>query len=492
MPEVSKRPNNESNSEIVSKLWSLCNILRDDGITFHQYVNELTYLLFLKMAQETNTEHDLPEGYRWEDLQKRTGTDQFAFYRQQLVVLGTQGNPLVRTIFANPTSLLRHAESLNTIVGKIDQLDWFSAKEEGLGDTYEGLLQKNASEKKSGAGQYFTPRALIDSIVRLCKPSIADVIQDPAAGTGGFLVAANEYILKTSNRHSWTSARQKKYRTNTFYGMEHVQDTHRLALMNLMLHGIEYEEGGAGIQYGDTLGPAGVAINRHRPTLVLTNPPFGTKRGGGLPNRTDLPFPTSNKQLCFLQHIYTGLEQGGRAAVVLPDNVLFEGNAGVDVRRDLMDKCNLHTILRLPTGIFYAQGVKTNVLFFNKSSKTAKNSTKNTWIFDMRSNMQQFGKRKQLASSHFVEFEEAYGVDPNGLSIRNDGTAGDRFRSFTREDIAARGDNLDITWLASDLDPQEDGMDLTDIAQEMLSDLEALTDEVKRLLSELGEGVSAE
>ena len=262
--------------------------------------------------------------------------------------------------------------------------------------------------------------------------------------------------------------------------------------MNLMLHGISYAEGGAGIQYGDTLGSAGVAINRKRPTLVLTNPPFGTKRGGGLPNRKDLPYPTSNKQLCFLQHVYVGLEPGGRAAIVLPDNVLFEGNAGVDVRRDLMNKCNLHTILRLPTGIFYAQGVKTNVLFFTKSSGDALDSTQNVWIFDMRSNMQQFGRRKQLTRSHFSEFEKAYGSEPQGSSNRADGSIDDRFRCFSRGEIANRLDNLDISWLASDSDNANDGMDLSDIAQEMLLDLETLTDEVKRLLGALGEGVNAE
>ena len=211
----------------------------------------------------------------------------------------------------------------------------------------------------------------------------------------------------------WTEAQQRKYRRNTFYGMEHVQDTHRLALMNLMLHGLDSDPEAAGIRYGDTLWPEGEALCQQGATLILTNPPFGTKKGGGLPTRTDFTFPTSNKQFCFLQHIYRGLKPGGRAAVVLPDNVLFEGNVGRQIRADLMDKCNLHTILRLPTGIFYAQGVKTNVLFFTRG-ETDKGNTKEVWVYDLRANMPQFGKRTVLTREHFAEFEAAFGDDPLG------------------------------------------------------------------------------
>jgi hypothetical protein len=248
--------------------------------------------------------------------------------------------------------------------------------------------RKNANEKKSGAGQYFTPRPLIDSMVAVMKPTLEDVIQDPAAGTGGFLIAANHYLREHHDFDSLTEAQQRKYQTNTFFGMEHVQDTHRLALMNLMLHGID-----GGIRYGDTLSPEGQALPR--PTLNLSNPPFGTKKGGGLPTRDDFTYPTSNKQFCFVQHIYRGLAPGGRAAVVLPDNVLFESGVGKDIRKDLMEKCNLHTILRLPTGIFYAQGVKTNVLFFTRG-QTDKGNTKEVWVYDLRANMPQFGKRTPL------------------------------------------------------------------------------------------------
>src|SRR5947209_617995 len=399
--------------DIVAKLWNLCNILKDDGVTYHQYVTELTYLLFLKMAKETGTEDQLPEGYRWDDLEAKAAPDRLEFYKLLLIYLGGHGSTLVKEIFANASSFIKKPATLSTLVAEIDKLDWYSARQEGLGELYEGLLEKNANEKKSGAGQYFTPRPLIDSMVEVMKPALDDVIQDPAAGTGGFLIAANRWLREHSDPDGWTEAQQRKYTRNTFYGMEHVQDAHRLALMNLMLHGLDSDSNAAGIRYGDTLGQEGEALCKQGATLILTNPPFGTKKGGGLPTRTDFIFPTSNKQFCFLQHIYRGLKPGGRAAVVQPDNVLFEGNTGRQIRADLMDKCNLHTILRLPTGIFYAQGVKTNVLFFTRG-ETDKGNTRAVWVYDLRANMPQFGKRTVLTHQHFAEFETAFGDDPLG------------------------------------------------------------------------------
>jgi type I restriction enzyme M protein len=472
--------------DIVGKLWNLCNVLKDDGITFHQYVTELTYLLFLKMAEETDTEDQLPEGYRWKDLETRAAPDRLEFYKILLIYLGGHGSNLVKEIFANASSFIKKPATLSTLVSEIDKLDWYSARQEGMGDLYEGLLEKNANEKKSGAGQYFTPRVLIDSMVTVMKPTLKDIIQDPAAGTGGFLIAANHYLREHTQPDSWTEAQQKKYRNSTFYGMEHVQDTHRLALMNLMLHGID-----GGISYGDTLSPEGDALPKA--TLILTNPPFGTKKGGGLPSRTDFTFPTSNKQFCFLQHIYRGLKSGGRAAVVLPDNVLFESNVGSDIRRDLMDKCNLHTILRLPTGIFYAQGVKTNVLFFTRGEKD-KGNTKEVWVYDLRANMPQYGKRTQLTRDHFAEFETAYGDDPlvgaQSLAKRQDKGEQGRFRKFTREEIATRGDSLDIAWLKDDSDTSADELpEPAVLAQEAMGELEAAMDELRGILEELGEEV---
>ncbi|MGB5831094.1 MAG: N-6 DNA methylase, partial [Thiohalocapsa sp.] len=218
---------------IVAKLWNLCNVLKDDGVTYHQYVTELTYLLFLKMAQETGTEDQLPADYRWGDLEDQPAPDRLEFYKILLIHLGSHGSRLVQEIFANASSFIRKPATLSTLVTEIDKLDWYSARQEGLGDLYEGLLQKNANEKKSGAGQYFTPRPLIDSMVAVMRPTLADVIQDPAAGTGGFLIAANRYLRDPARDHGdpdgWTEAQQREYRRTTFYGMEHVQDTHRLA-----------------------------------------------------------------------------------------------------------------------------------------------------------------------------------------------------------------------------------------------------------------------
>jgi type I restriction enzyme M protein len=479
--------------DIVAKLWNLCNILKDDGVTYHQYVTELTYLLFLKMAKETGVEDQIPAGYRWDDLEAKPAPKRLEAHKLALIHLGSNGSRLVQEIFNNASSFIKKPATLSTLVAEIDKLDWYSARQEGLGDLYEGLLEKNANEKKSGAGQYFTPRPLIDSMVAVMKPTLSDIIQDPAAGTGGFLIAANRYIREHKDIEALQEKDQRKYYAATFYGMEHVQDTHRLALMNLMLHGLDSDPSAAGIRYGDTLSPEGQALPKA--TLILTNPPFGTKKGGGLPTRTDFTFPTSNKQFCFLQHIYRGLKTGGRAAVVLPDNVLFEGNTGRQIRVDLMEKCNLHTILRLPTGIFYAPGVKTNVLFFTRG-ETDKGNTREVWVYDLRANMPQFGKRTLLSREHFAEFEAAFGDDPLGgakpLKKRKDLGESGRFRRFTREWVAERGDSLDIAWLKD-----ESGGGTNEIeepaalAQEAIVELEGAIEELRGILEELGEEVQA-
>jgi type I restriction enzyme M protein len=471
-------------TDIVAKLWNLCNILKDDGVTYHQYVTELTYLLFLKMTQETGSEDQIPVGYRWADLEAKAAPERLTHYKLTLVHLGTQGSRLVQEIFANASSFIKKPATLSTLVSEIDKLDWYSARREGLGDLYEGLLEKNANEKKSGAGQYFTPRPLIDSMVAVMQPTLSDVIQDPAAGTGGFLIAAHHYLKQNNDFDALTEAQQRALRHHSFHGMEHVQDTHRLALMNLMLHDID-----GGIRYGDTLSPEGAALPSA--TLILTNPPFGTKKGGGLPSRDDFTFPTSNKQFCFLQHIYRALKPGGRAAVVLPDNVLFEGNVGKQIRADLMDKCNLHTILRLPTGIFYAQGVKTNVLFFTRGHSD-KGNTKAVWIYDLRANMPQYGKRTVLTREHFTEFEAAFGPNPFGdastLAKRQDTGELGRFRQYTRAAIAERGDSLDISWLKDDSPGANDELpEPAELAREAMAELEGAFEELRGILAELGE-----
>ena len=476
--------------DIVSKLWNLCNILRGDGVTYHQYVTELTYLLFLKMAKETETENQLPKGYRWDDLEKKSAPGRLEFYKVMLIHLGGHGSMLVQEIFGNASSFIKKPATLTLLVAELDKLDWYNARQEGLGDLYEGLLEKNASEKKSGAGQYFTPRPLIDAMVDVMKPTLKDLIQDPAAGTAGFLIAADRYIRKHSKSDKWTEAQQAKHRRSTFYGMELVQDTHRLALMNLMLHGLESDPFASGIRFGDTMAEEG-QTQLPKATLILTNPPFGTKVGGGVPSRTDLSFPTSNKQLCFLQHVYRSLKPGGRAAVVLPDNVLFEGNVGKQIRADLMDKCNLHTILRLPTGIFYAQGVKTNVLFFTRG-ETDKGNTKELWVFDLRVNAPQFGKRTLLTKEYFAEFVKAYGDDPLGsaesLKKRKDTGEKGHFRKFSRKFIAERDDSLDLSWLKDE--SEGDGEALLEpavYARQAVVELEGAIEDLQAILVELGE-----
>ena len=470
-------------TDIVQKLWNLCNALRDDGISYLQYTTELTYLLFLKMAQETETEGKLPEGYRWEDLAREEGVEQLEFYRQMLLKLGSKAaKPAVQAIYANAQTALKQPRVLNKLVTSIDELDWYSAKEEGLGDLYEGLLEKNATEKKSGAGQYFTPRTLIDCMVDLMQPQPGEMIEDPAAGTGGFLIAANRYIkARTDNLFTLPGAQQDFQRHQAFYGLELVQDAHRLLLMNLMLHGIE---GSVGL--GDTLSPDGQRLPNA--DLVLTNPPFGTKTGGGRPTRDDFTYTTSNKQLAFLQHIYRGLKPGGRAAVVLPDNVLFEEGQGRSIRADLMDKCNLHTILRLPTGIFYSPGVKTNVLFFQRGTSETGN-TEAVWVYDLRTNMPSFGKRSPLTREHFKDFVAAYGEDPNGGAERVDQGEEGRWRCFTREAIAKRGDNLDVSWLRDEsLQSAEDLPEPNVIALKIMERLETAMTEMGALKDLLEEG----
>lgn len=480
-----------TNHDIVAKLWNLCNILKDGAIVYHQYVTELTYLLFLKMAKETEIEHQLPKGYQWDDLEALEDIDQLSFYRQLLDHLSSDGSAIVKEIFADANTNIKKPNTLNTLVTEIDKLDWYNAKQEGMGDIYEGLLEKNANESKAGAGQYFTPRALIDSMVQVMRPTLKDVIQDPAAGTGGFLIAANRYIQKHEDPTQWTPAEKKKYETNTFYGMEFVPDTFRMGCMNLMLHGVESDPEQAGMRCGDTLSLEGKALPQA--SLILTNPPFGSKKGGGLPERPDFEFPTSNKQLCFLQHIYLGLKPGGRAAAIFPDNVLFESNVGQQIRTDLMDKCNLHTILRLPSGIFYAQGVKTNVLFFTRGKKAKKN-TQEVWVYDLRTNAPQFGKRTALTREYFESFETAFGNDPLGsaasLAKRTDTGEDGNFRCFSREWIAERGDNLDITWLTGDRDEEEGELpEPATLAREAISELEAALSELHGILQELGEEV---
>lgn len=424
--------------DIVAKLWHLCNILRDGGITYPEYVTELTYLLFLRMAEETGSEAGLPKNYRWRDLASTPAAQQFEFYKKLLRRLASDTRGRVREIFSDAETCLTNPKHLSLLVTEFDRIDWYAAREESaLADVYEGLLEKNSTESKAGAGQYFTPRPLVECIVDLLKPSPGELIQDPACGTAGFLVAADRYVRRTTENFSKLSKTRKTFQQKQAYvGVELVAKTHRLALMNAMLHGIQ-----SPILLGDALGSVGVSL---KPAdLILTNPPFGTKKGGGLPTRTDFKWRVSNKQLCFLQHIYSGLRSGGRAAVILPD---LQGSIAAEVCVDLMEKTRLHTILRLPAGIFYAQGIKTNVLFFTRG-KTDSGNTKDVWVYDLRANMENFGKRTPFSRKHLAEFEKAYGADPHGMAARTPST---RFRRFTRHEIRQQGDTFDLGWIRDD------------------------------------------
>lgn len=470
--------------DIVAKLWNLCNVLRDDGVTYSEYVTELTYLLFLKMMAETSEESRIPEPYRWAPLAKREGLDQLTHYRQTLTSLGDPAvakDPTVRAIFADAQTRLRKPANLKSLTTAIDGLDWFDAREEGLGDLYEGLLQKNAEDRKSGAGQYFTPRPLIDCIVRLTKPKLGEIVQDPAAGTGGFIVAAHRRIAAENGEFfGLPEGVGERQRRECYHLAELVPDTHRLCLMNLMLHGIEGRARSI-----DTLAAEGADLPKA--DLVLTNPPFGTKKGGGRPARDDFSTTaeTSNKQLAFVEHVIRALKHGGRAAVVVPDNVLFEDGVGRKLRQMLMNWCDLHTILRLPTGIFYAQGVKTNVIFFTRGAVQT-GCSEAVWVYDMRAGAPSYGKTRPLRVEDFAAFEAAFGDSPLGEAERGDEGPEGRFRRFTREEIAARGDNLDISWLREGEEEAEEGLtDPEDIGAAILGHLREATLEIEALVLEL-------
>ena len=482
-------------NDIVQKLWNLCDVLRDDGINYSDYVTELVLLLFIKMEHENKqsgilAEHKLPEYARWATLSSLSGLPLLNHYRETLLRLSQHTDPLIAAIYADAQTRLKEPRHLEQLIKSLEGIDWFSAKRDGLGDLYEGLLEKNASETKSGAGQYFTPRPLIDSIVALVKPQPGETIQDPAAGTAGFLIAADTYIKSHTDQLYDLKERDREFQRNqAFIGMELVTGTRRLALMNCLLHGMEGDAQGV-VHLGNTLGSAGAQLPKS--DIILSNPPFGTAKGGGGPTRDDLTYATSNKQLAFLQHIVRHLRDGGRAAVVMPDNVLFEAGIGVDIRRDLMDKCRLHTILRLPTGIFYAQGVKTNVLFFQKIGQGATGSTKEVWVYDLRANMPKFGKRTPLTREHFAAFEAAFGAEPNGLDARKDEGETGRFRCFSREAVKARGESLDISWLKDE--SAEDAADLpepAELAREAVDELNGALADLEAILLEL-EGVSDE
>ena len=480
--------------EIANKLWNLCNVLRDDGVTYHQYLNELTYILFLKLSEVKNFADQFPEEYRWKKfVDEKDNVAAFNLYREFLATVSSKTtSDAVKEIYTNASTTLTKPVNFNTLVQNIDKLDWYEESDRDvMGDIYESLLEKNANEKKSGAGQYFTPRPLINVMVKLMVPKVGERWNDPACGTFGFMISADHYLKeKTDNYFDLDSKERDFQEREAFTGVELVGDAHRLALMNARLHGMESR-----IYLGDTLTDLGKSLKNY--DGVLANPPFGTKKGGEKPSRDDLTYLSSNKQLNFLQHIYRSLKQDGtgRAAVVLPDNVLFEDGDGQKIRKDLMEKCNLHTILRLPTGIFYAAGVKTNVLFFTRGKKEEAN-TQNVWFYDMRTNTPSYGKRTPFTEKAFEDFVLAY---TGGIAAENlmdyDGTIDEekratindeRWQKISRETIKTKNESLDLGLIAdSSLTNAEDLGEPLDLAKDALQELKAIELELSELIKEL-------
>lgn len=465
--------------DVVNKLWGFCHTLRHDGIDYGDYIEQLTYLLFIKMADEKDI--DIPPGCDWATLKSYSGSDLTDHYLGLLRKL-QQEKGLLGDIFAQAMPRFNNPVNLKRLINMIDEEEWTSLNVDVKAEAFEGLLEKAASEGKKGAGQYFTPRVLIQSIVRLMQPDprVKDdfTICDPACGTGGFLVAAYQWLMEKTGRVLDRND-IKRIKQQTYYGQDLVSRPRRLALMNLFLQGLEPK-----IYLGDAIYEP---EQGQRFDCILSNPPFGTKGANQLPVRDDFTIATSNKQLNFVQHILTTLKPGGRAAVVLPDNCLFEDKAG-EVFEILMQDCNLHTVLRLPRGTFtpYSQGVKANVVFFQKGLPTEK-----VWIFDARSNVPGVTKKERpLTEQHFLEFEQCYGSEPNGKAKREDLGLDGRFRCFSIKEIKQRGYKLDITWLKDEsLDDADNLPEPQDLTTEAITELEAVIDDLRDILTlmEIGE-----
>ncbi len=452
--------------KIVNKLWKYCDILRDDGVSYLEYVTELTYLLYLKMLNETQRDKNFPPKIKWSELIKKNGIDQYNFYRKMLIDLGNSDDHRTKLIYSNANTSINKPSNLNLLIKNIDTLDWYSAKVEGLGDLYEGLLEKNASEGKKGAGQYFTPRALIDIIIELINPKHGEIIHDPAAGTGGFLIAADRYIKKNTDDLFKLSQKEQKFqKTSAYVGIELVSAAHLLGLMNLTLHDIECT-----FINGDTL--SNIGSNIQKSDVIITNPPFGNKKGGGEQElRDDLTFRSSNKQLNFLQHIYNNLKPGGRAAVVFPDNVLFVSN-GKKIREDFFKKCILHTVLRLPFGIFYAAGIRTNVLFFERKISTEQKN-ENIWYYDLRTNHKNYSKTDPLTNDDLLDFKKSYSKN---LKDRKENKL---FKKISMTDIVKNNFDLDIQFIK---EHEHNFEDETNSSSNLLKKIQKNLDEAKESL----------
>ncbi len=479
--------------QLVQKLWNFCNVLRDDGVSTIEYVEQLTYLLFLKMAEERKQAglgEVVPYGYDWQSLLDRDGDELEVHYRHLLETLGRSPGTL-GTIFRKAQNRIQDPAKLRRlIVNLINEETWTAVDADLKGDAYEGLLQKGAEDTKSGAGQYFTPRALTRAMIECLQPQPGETVADPACGTGGFLLAAHEWVV--DHHIDEMDADEKRFlRDEAVHGWEIVDGTARLCAMNLLLHGIGTPAGESLITVADALrADPGVRVD-----VIAANPPFGRKSSMTMVNeageveredlvvvRDDFWASTSNKQLNFLQHIKTMLKITGRAAVVLPDNVLFEAGAGETIRRRLLAECDLHTILRLPTGIFYAQGVKANVVFFDRKPAAADPWTKETWVYDLRTNKHFTLKTNPLREADLAEFVDGFCPDDRSKRVESE-----RFRRFTYDELVARDKaNLDITWLRDEsLDDASTLPAPGVLAAEIVEELEAALAQFSELAASL-------
>jgi type I restriction enzyme M protein len=475
-------------TDVVQKLWGFCHTLRHDGVDYGDYIEQLTYLLFLKMADEhgidlSKTRFTAEDGRgvvincSWPALEDKSGTALTDHYVAVLQALGKQKG-LLGDIFAGALSRFTNPVNLKTLVGLIDETEWTTLDVDVKAAAFEGLLEKAASEGKKGAGQYFTPRILIQTIVRCMKPDPQAhkefAICDPACGTGGFLVAAYEWLMGQTKGGAVDRDLAKRIKKSTYYGQELVPRPRRLALMNLYLHGLEPTIG-----RGDSIYEV---PDGRRLDVVLTNPPFGTKGANQVPDRDDFTIATSNKQLNFLQHVMTILKPGGRAAVVVPDNCLFADQAG-DVFKILTEEFNLHTVLRLPNGTFspYSPGTKTNVVFFTKGYPT-----ETMWLYDARTNVPRITKKdRPLTPEHFAEFEKCYGKDPNGKAKRRpEDSKEDRWRSFSIAEVKARDYKVDsLKWLKEEsLDEFDPDIEPQELATDAIAELEAAVEALNQIV----------
>lgn len=492
----------EQSATIISKVWGMCNPLRDDGISYGDYLEQLTYLIFLKISDEYSKppykkETGIPAGVAWADMRTLKGAELEEQYKATLEKLSDQGGILGK-IFKGATNKISKAAILYRVVQMIDTEKWVAMSSDVKGEIYEGLLQKNAEDIKSGAGQYFTPRALIRAMVQCLRPEPMKTIADPCCGSGGFFLASQSFLADPKN-YSLDREQKEFLKKETFYGNEIVPTTYKTALMNLYLHNIGDIYGNVPITHGDAL----LTDPGYRVDYVLTNPPFGKKSSLTFTNekgeqeeedlvynRQDFWTTSSNKQLNFVQHINTILKATGKAAVVVPDNVLFEGGAGEIVRRKLLETTDLHTILRLPTGIFYKPGVKANVIFFDKRPASAEMQTKEIWIYDLRTNIHFTLKQHPMSDADLVDFIQCY--NPENRHCRTETWSEEnpngRFRRFPVKEILGRDKtSLDLFWTKDQSLADLDSLPAPDVlAVDIIENLQSALESFQELQSQLG------